>query len=226
MRGRRRRAPGRVGRPLAEAELVGKGGSGLVLMAACNLNCKGSSSFSFSRELRGVRRVSAAELAGIVLELSIGAAPRTSTSSRPRTSSRSSSRRCVARREGVSQAGDLELQRVRIAEALALLEGIVDVYLPNLKHGSNEEGRLAGVMDYFDVARACITEMHRQTGDLQLDDRGIAIVRRACATTSCCGWRDEARGGVSRRSRETEVNLMPQSRPVTSSRRTRDSGGG
>lgn len=59
-------------------------------------------------------------------------------------------------------------------ETLRLLEGVIDVYLPDLKHRSEAMGKLcAGAADYFGVASAAITEMVRQTGVPQYDDAGI-----------------------------------------------------
>ncbi|MBO7663989.1 MAG: radical SAM protein [Clostridia bacterium] len=59
-------------------------------------------------------------------------------------------------------------------ETLRMLEGTVDVYLPDLKHYSARMGRLcAGAPDYFTVASAAIREMCRQTGSPVLGEDGI-----------------------------------------------------
>ena len=59
-------------------------------------------------------------------------------------------------------------------ETLRMLEGAVDVYLPDLKHWSARAARLcAGAPDYFETASAAIREMCRQTGPVQYDDNGI-----------------------------------------------------
>ncbi len=59
-------------------------------------------------------------------------------------------------------------------ETLRRLEGVVDVYLPDLKHRSQAMGRLcAGAGDYFDVTSAAIAEMVRQTGLPQYDEDDI-----------------------------------------------------
>lgn len=60
------------------------------------------------------------------------------------------------------------------AETLRMLEGVIDVYLPDLKHRSEGMGRLcAKAPDYFARASEAITEMVRQTGLPQYDDSGI-----------------------------------------------------
>jgi putative pyruvate formate lyase activating enzyme len=59
---------------------------------------------------------------------------------------------------------------------LRLLDGLVDVYMPDLKVWSPDAAaRLLGARDYPGMARAALREMHRQVGDLALDRRGLAV---------------------------------------------------
>ena len=61
-------------------------------------------------------------------------------------------------------------------ESLRLLNGVIDVYLPDLKHWSQRAGRLcAGAPDYFDAASCAIREMCRQTGVPVYDENGIML---------------------------------------------------
>jgi putative pyruvate formate lyase activating enzyme len=60
-------------------------------------------------------------------------------------------------------------------EAIRLLDGIVDIYLPDLKYGDNAVGQeYSRVNGYVDHARAAIAEMWRQVGPLQLGGDGLA----------------------------------------------------
>jgi len=60
-------------------------------------------------------------------------------------------------------------------EALSLLEGVVDIYMPDMKYGDAAVGRrLSSVEQYPRINRAAVKEMHRQVGDLILDENGIA----------------------------------------------------
>lgn len=60
-------------------------------------------------------------------------------------------------------------------EVLRLLEGVVDVYLPDAKYGSDWlAAELSGCDDYVAVNRAALVEMWRQVGPLVLDERGLA----------------------------------------------------
>ena len=61
-------------------------------------------------------------------------------------------------------------------ETLRRLEGVIDVYLPDLKHFTPHAGKLcAGAPDYFAVASAAIQEMCRQTGTPVYDENGIML---------------------------------------------------
>ena len=79
-------------------------------------------------------------------------------------------------------------------ETLKLLEGAVDIYLPDLKHVSPRLSKLcAGAPDYFEIASAALREMCRQTGPAVYDGAGImqmgVIVRHlilpGCTSDSC-----------------------------------------
>ena len=79
-------------------------------------------------------------------------------------------------------------------ETLKMLEGVVDIYLPDLKHVSSRLSKLcAGAPDYFEVASRAIQEMCRQTGPAVYDENGMmqkgVIVRHlilpGCTTDSC-----------------------------------------
>jgi putative pyruvate formate lyase activating enzyme len=61
-------------------------------------------------------------------------------------------------------------------ESLQVLDGLVDIYMPDFKVWTRESARryLKSKEDYAEVARESIREMHRQVGDLQIDEMGLA----------------------------------------------------
>lgn len=60
-------------------------------------------------------------------------------------------------------------------ETLRLLEGIVDIYLVDMKYGSNENAmRYSAAPGYVEINRAAVREMYRQVGELVVDNNGIA----------------------------------------------------
>jgi putative pyruvate formate lyase activating enzyme len=104
-------------------------------------------------------------------------------------------------------------------EALRLLDGIVDVYMPDFKYGDEIEGRrLSLVRSYPSRARAALREMHRQVGDLMLDEEGIAqrglLVRHLVLPEGRAGTSEVLRFLAREISPDTWVNVMDQYHPV------------
>jgi putative pyruvate formate lyase activating enzyme len=102
--------------------------------------------------------------------------------------------------------------------ALALLDGVVDIYMPDIKTLDGEvAGRLLLARDYPDVVRTAVREMHRQVGDLVLDEEGIAVrgllVRHLVMPEGLAATRDVMRFLASDISPDTYVNLMAQYHP-------------
>jgi len=103
-------------------------------------------------------------------------------------------------------------------ETLQLLDGIFDIYMPDFKFWTKESGkRYAKAPDYAERAKNAILEMHRQVGDLVIDEEGVAVrgllVRHLIMPDSL----DETRGILQFLAREvsvdTYVNVMDQYRP-------------
>lgn len=102
-------------------------------------------------------------------------------------------------------------------ETLRLLEGIVDIYMPDFKYMDAEIGyRLSGVANYPDVAMSALREMHRQVGDLVMDNRGLArrgILVRHLVLPENMASTDRVLAFLASVSRDTFVNIMDQYHP-------------
>ena len=101
---------------------------------------------------------------------------------------------------------------------LRLVEGIVDIYMPDAKYGDPEVGqRLSRVDDYPTVNRQAILEMHRQVGPLTLDASGIAtrglLVRHLVLPASLADSRTILRFLAQHVSTTTYVHIMDEYRP-------------
>lgn len=102
---------------------------------------------------------------------------------------------------------------------LRLLEGIVDIYMPDIKYGDESAAaRYSNAPDYFDRCREAVREMHRQVGDLVVDERGIArkglLVRHLVLPNDLAGSGRVLQFIAEEISRETYVNIMFQYRPL------------
>lgn len=103
-------------------------------------------------------------------------------------------------------------------DTLRLLDGIVDIYMPDFKFWEPETARrLAAAPDYPDRAREAVREMHRQTGCLQMDSNGIArsgvLVRHLVMPGQAAESREIFRWLANEVSPDTFVNVMAQYRP-------------
>jgi putative pyruvate formate lyase activating enzyme len=60
-------------------------------------------------------------------------------------------------------------------ETLGILDGIIDIYMPDMKYDDEETAReLSGIENYPELNKAAIKEMHRQVGDLEINEEGVA----------------------------------------------------
>ena len=103
-------------------------------------------------------------------------------------------------------------------EALKLLDGIFDIYMPDFKYADSHAAQeYSQVPDYFTVAKSAIKEMHRQVGDLLLDEKGVALkgllVRHLVLPQGLAGTREVMRFLARQISKDTYVNIMDQYRP-------------
>jgi putative pyruvate formate lyase activating enzyme len=103
-------------------------------------------------------------------------------------------------------------------KTLALLDGVVDIYMPDMKYAHAEVGRRFSQVDnYPAVNQAAVKEMHRQTGDLVTDVRGVAqrglLVRHLVLPEGLAGTAEIVRFLRDEISPRTYINVMAQYRP-------------
>jgi len=103
--------------------------------------------------------------------------------------------------------------------SLRLLDGIVDIYMPDFKFWDREMSRLyLKAPDYPEVARTVIKEMHRQVGALKLDEHGLAkrgvLIRHLVMPGSIAGSREILQWIATELGPDAYVNIMDQYRPA------------
>ncbi|MEJ2469889.1 MAG: radical SAM protein [Desulfuromonadales bacterium] len=103
-------------------------------------------------------------------------------------------------------------------QGLALLDGIIDIYMPDMKFADSAlAGPYLGVNDYAEANRAAVRAMHRQVGDLVIDDTGIArrglLIRHLLLPDDLAGTAEVLAFLAKDISPQTYVNLMEQYRP-------------
>jgi len=103
-------------------------------------------------------------------------------------------------------------------EVIRLLDGLVDIYMPDMKYADADVGRrFSGVADYPDRNKEAVREMHRQVGDLALDGDGVAVrgllVRHLVLPQGLAGTAEVCRFLSREISSNTYINVMAQYHP-------------
>ena len=104
-------------------------------------------------------------------------------------------------------------------ETLQLLDGIIDIYLPDLKYSDDLfANKYSAALNYTETARIAIKEMYRQVGNLQADDKGIAekglIIRHLVLPNNISGSIETLHWIANELSDEVSVNVMAQYHPA------------
>lgn len=153
--------------------ITGNNGSGTVFFSNCNLNCIYCQNYEISQLGKG-KEITINELADIFIELqnknveNINLVTPTSYVLHIIEAIK------IAKRNGLKIPIIYNTNAYENVDTLKLLEGYIDVYLPDLKYYDNELGKKYSKIDnYFDIATKAIKEMYRQVGATKLDENGI-----------------------------------------------------
>jgi putative pyruvate formate lyase activating enzyme len=158
-----------------EKPIRGYRGSGTVFFSYCNMRCIYCQNYQISQSGEG-REVSPEELSEMFLELQAMGCHNLNLVTPSHVVPQILSALYLAVRKGFRLPIVYNTSSFDSLESLRLLEGIVDIYLADLKYADREVARrYSKVKNYPEIAIAAIREMHRQVGDLILDERGIAI---------------------------------------------------
>jgi putative pyruvate formate lyase activating enzyme len=200
-----------------EASLVGSGGSGTVFFAECNLRCLFCQNWEISWE-GGGEPTGPAALADLMLALQRRGCHNVNLVTPSHVVPQILGGVLLAAQRGLSAPIVYNTSGYDALSTLRLLDGVVDIYMPDLKWVTREQGqRLAAAPDYWEVARAAVKEMHRQVGDLEVDEHGVArrglLVRHLVMPEGLAGTGHVMRFLTEEVSPRTYVNVMDQYRP-------------
>lgn len=201
-----------------EKVLVGRFGSGTIFFTHCNLACVFCQNYDISQLGRG-KEVSAKELANTMLELQRMGCHNINLVSPTHCVPQIMEALLHAFEEGLKVPIVYNTGGYDSVDTLKLLEGIIDIYMPDIKYGDDERGmRYSSAPNYFSLAKSAVREMHRQVGDLKTDDRGIAVkgllVRHLVLPNNLAGTEKVMEFLATEISTETFVNIMDQYRPL------------
>ncbi len=200
-----------------EGPLVGFGGSGTIFFTWCNLQCLYCQNYEISQLGEG-EEVGPEELAAMMLRLQEMGCHNINLVSPSHVVPQILAAVLIAAQAGLCLPLVYNTGGYDALATLALLDGVVDIYMPDIKYADEATARrLSRVEDYPARNRAAVAEMHRQVGDLQLDQRGIALrgllVRHLVLPAGLAGTAETVRWLAAQVSPATYLNLMDQYRP-------------
>ena len=200
-----------------EAPLVGLHGSGTIFFTYCNLRCIFCQNYTISQLGEG-RETDREELAKMMLSLQSRGCHNINLVSPTHVVPHILDALEVAASMGLHLPIVYNTGGYDSLETLQLLDGIVDIYMPDMKYSNKRTAeQLSGIKDYPKVNKAAIKEMHRQVGDLEMDEQGIAqrglLVRHLVLPNRLAGTQGIVRFLAREVSTNTYLNIMAQYHP-------------
>jgi len=151
--------------PGEEPVISGSRGSGTIFFAGCNLGCVFCQNHDISQACNG-NEVTPSELADVFLRLEMQAVHNVNLVTPVHFVPQIAEAVKLAKDKGIMIPFVYNSNGYDALQSLQLMDGLIDVYMPDLKYADNVHGqRYSNVPDYFSVASKALLEMYRQVGD-------------------------------------------------------------
>ena len=200
-----------------EEPLRGTGGSGTIFFAWCNLRCVFCQNWEISQQGLG-QEVEPEAMAEMMLGLQAQGCHNINLVTPSHVVAQVLASVEIAAGRGLKLPLVYNSGGYDSLEALELLDGVVDIYMPDMKYGDADLARrYSHARDYPGVNQAAVKEMHRQVGDLVVDESGVAtrglLIRHLVLPDGLAGT-EQVLSFVAREiSVDTYINIMGQYRP-------------
>ena len=200
-----------------ERPLVGRGGSGTVFFTNCNLGCLFCQNYTISHLGEGAE-MSAEGLSSVMTGLQAAGCHNINLVTPTHQVPMILEALEIAAEDGLRIPVVYNTGGYDSVETLRILDGIIDIYMPDFKYSDPDAAaRYSAAPDYPEVAKAAIREMHRQVGDLVINDEGIAerglLVRHLVMPEGIAGTEEVVRFIAEEISTNTYINIMDQYHP-------------
>ena len=201
-----------------EDPLRGWRGSGTIFFTRCNLKCQFCQNHDISQTDAGYE-VEPEQLASIMLELQVQGCHNINLVSPSHVVPQIMAAVLIAAEAGLRLPLVYNTGGYDSMVMLKLLDGVVDVYMPDMKYADAEIARrYSKISDYARINQAAVREMHRQVGDLEVNQAGLALrgllVRHLVLPDNLAGTDEIVRFLATEISPHTYLNLMDQYRPA------------
>jgi len=204
-----------------EPALTGTRGAGNIFFGNCNLRCVYCQNYQISQAHKEQikNQITHERLAEMMLELQTRGCHNINFVSPTHFAPQMARAILLAAEKGLRLPIVYNTNSYDSVEVLKLLDGIVDVYLPDLKYAEDEAGFLySKVRSYREVSRAAIAEMHRQTGEAVFDDAGLLkrglVIRLLVLPNDLGGLRESLKWIHDELGARVMVSLMAQYYPT------------
>jgi putative pyruvate formate lyase activating enzyme len=201
-----------------EPPLSGTRGSGTIFLANCNMKCVYCQNYPISQLGNGVEKTPA-ELACQMLWLQEQGCHNLNLVTPTHFMPQILKAWGLARERGFTLPLVYNTSGYDTVDALRLLDGIVDIYLPDMRYSDDRVAMLYSIApQYVEVNRAAVKEMYQQVGNLELDEHGIAkrglIVRHLVLPGGLSGTEEVMRFLAQEISKDVYISLMSQYFPA------------
>jgi putative pyruvate formate lyase activating enzyme len=200
-----------------EDPLVGSGGSGTIFFSWCNLRCQFCQNAEISQLGHG-REVEPEDLARMMLGLQSQGCHNINFVSPSHVVPQILAGLLIAAEAGLRLPLVYNTGGYDSLRTLALLDDVVDIYMPDMKYADADAARrYSKISNYPAANQAAVREMHRQVGDLAMDERGVAqrglLIRHLVLPEGLAGTAEVVRFLRDEISPNTYINVMAQYRP-------------
>ena len=200
-----------------EAVLTGRFGSGTIFFTECNLQCVFCQNYDISHEGQG-DEITAQQLADIMIGLQNNGVHNINFVSPSHVAPQILEALPLAIQKGLNIPLVYNTGGYDLVETLRLLDGAIDIYMPDYKFSQDIPALFyCKAPDYPEVIKSALREMHRQAGDLVMDEKNRAVsgllVRHLVMPDGLAGTREAMRFIADEISHRTYVNIMDQYRP-------------
>jgi putative pyruvate formate lyase activating enzyme len=201
-----------------EDVLRGWRGSGTIFFCGCNLHCVYCQNSDISQSISGFA-VSPGDLARIMLTLQNKGCHNINLVSPTHVTAHIVPALAIAVQAGLEIPVVYNTGGYDAPQALALMDGLVDIYMPDMKYGVSSTGQqLSQVKEYPARNQSAVKEMHRQVGDLVTDENGIArrglLIRHLVLPGNLAGTAEVVQFLAEEISKDTYINIMAQYHPA------------
>jgi putative pyruvate formate lyase activating enzyme len=201
-----------------EPPISGTKGSGTIFLSGCTLNCRFCQNFPIS-QLRNGTDLSTGQLAEKMLSLQARGAHNINFVTPSHFTPQILAALYLAIRKGFKLPIVWNTSGYERLDTQSLLDGVVDIYLPDMKYTSEEEAiKLSGAPGYPELNRLAVAEMLRQVGHLECDENGIGvkgmIIRHLVLPEGRAGSAETLAWIADHLGTETHIALMSQYFPA------------